>query len=316
MKLPVFATVGRSFIQCFRNWDLLAAHAAVIWIFLVATVWFLLNVIGVADMIAGDAEQMDRAKERLKELSNYELVFDFVWWAIFLLLLTPFATAWHRRFALGRKSVPATQALRFGKLQVSVFAKLIMLFVVFFVTVALAIVVGLILATAIGLAIGEFQLPNLFQSTELRSNNPLLAIPSALLALFVIVTVPLRIWLVIPARALEQPLGLVGSWKLMRGNTIRMFWIFMFCMLVAYIPMLVIGGLVVIPVFINFELEHMVFKPSDFGFSTIAIGLIVVALLYAWLTGVILSVLSIAHGRLTDTPLVPAGPEGHSDPQT
>ena len=309
MKLPVFATVGRSFIQCFRNWDLLAAHAAVIWIFLVATVWFLLNVIGVADMIAGDAEQMDRAKERLKELSNYELVFDFVWWTIFLLLLTPFATAWHRRFALGRKSVPATQALRFGKLQVSVFAKLIMLLVVFFVTVALAIVVGLILATAIGLAIGEFQLPNLFQSTELRSNNPLLAIPSALLALFVIVTVPLRIWLVIPARALEQPLGLVGSWKLMRGNTIRMFWIFMFCMLIAYIPMLVIGL-----VFINSELALMVFQPSAFGISTIAIGLIVVALLYAWLTGVILSVLSIAHGRLTDTPLVPAGPEGHSDP--
>lgn len=79
---------------------------------------------------------------------------------------------------------------------------------------------------------------------------------------------------------------------------------------------LAIGGLMFIWVFINFELEHMVFKLSDFGFSTIAIGLIVVALLYAWLTGAILSVLSIAYGRLTDTPLVPAGPEGHSDPQT
>ena len=311
MKLPVFATVGRSYVQCFRNWDLVAAHAAVIWIFLVATTWSLLNVIGVADLIAGDAEQMDRAKERIEGLSNYEPVFNFVWWAIFLLLLTPFATAWHRRFALGRKLVPATQALRFGKLQVSVFVQLIVLLAVYFVTLALAIVVGVILAVAIGLAIGEFQLPSSFQSTGFQSNNPLVGIPAVLLALFVIVTVSLRIWPVIPARALEQPLGLVGSWKLMRGNTIRMFWIVMFCMFVAHIPMVVIGL-----VFIRSELAFMVLKSSPFGFSTIAIGLILAALFYAWLAGVVLSVMSIAHGRLTDTPLAPAGQEGHSDSQT
>ncbi len=311
MKLPVFATVGRSYVQCFRNWDLVVAHAAVIWIFFVATAWFLLNAIGVADLIAGGAEQSDRAIERMKELSDTELVFDFVWWAIFLLLLTPFATAWHRRFALGRKLVPATQALRFGKLQVSVFVQLIVLLVAYFVTFALAIVMGLILAVAIGLAIGEFQLPSSFQSIEFQSNNPLVVIPPALLALFVIVTVSLRIWPVIPARALEQPLGLVGSWKLMRGNTIRTFWIFMFCMLITYIPMVVI-----VLVFIGSELALMVFKPSAFGFSTIAIGLIVVALFYAWLIGVVLSVMSIAHGRLTGTPLAPAGQEGHSDSRT
>ena len=311
MRLPVFATVGRSYVQCLRNWDLVAAHAAVIWIFLVATVWSFLNVFGMADLIVGDAEQMDRAKERMKVLSNYELIFDFVWWAIFLLLLTPFATAWHRRFALGRILVPASQALRFGKLQVSVFVQLIVLLVVYFVTFALAIVAGLILGAAIGLALGEFQLPSSFQSISFQSNNPFVVVPPVLLALFIIVTVSLRIWMVIPARALEHQLGLVGSWKLMRGNTIRMFWIFIFCMLIAYIPMLVIGL-----VFINSELALMVFQPSAFGISTIAIGLIVAALLYAWLTGVILSVLSIAYGRLTDTPLAPAGQEGHSDPQT
>ncbi|MDE0539045.1 MAG: hypothetical protein OXH94_10010 [Rhodospirillales bacterium] len=300
MKLPVFATVGQSYVQCFRNWDLVAAHAAVIWIFFVATAWFLLNVLGVADLIPGDAEQTDRAKERMEELSNYELVFDFVWWAIFLLLLTPFATAWHRRFALGRKLVPATQALRFGKLQASVFAKLIVLLVAYFVTFALAIVVWLILAVAIGLAIGELQVPSSFQSIEFHSNNPLVVIPGALLALFLIVTVSLRIWSVLPARALGQPLGLVDSWKLMRGNTIRMFWIFLFCMLIAYIPMVVIGL-----VFINSELALMVLNPSAIGFSTIAIGLIVVAIFYAWLIGVILSVLSIVHGRLTEAAATP-----------
>jgi len=287
--------VGQSYVQCFRNWDLVVAHAAVIWIFFVATAWFLLNVLGVADLIPGDARQTDRAKERMEELSNYELVFDFVWWAIFLLLLTPFATAWHRRFALGRKLVPATQALRFGKLQVSVFVQLIVLLVAYFVTLALAIVVGLILGVAISLAIGEFQVPNSFQSIEFQSNNPLVGIPAVLLALFVIVTVSLRIWPVIPARALERPLGLVGSWKLMQGNTIRMFWIFLFCTLIAYIPMVVVGL-----VFIRSELALMVFQPSAFGFSTIAIGLIVVALFYAWLIGVILSALSIAHERLTE----------------
>lgn len=311
MKLPVFATVGRSYVQCFRNWDLVAAHTAVIWIFSVGTVWFLLNVIGVADMIAGDAEQSDRAIERMKELSDYELVFDFVWWAIFLLLLTPFATAWHRRFALGCKLVPATQALRFGKLQVSVFVQLIVLLMVYFVTFALAIVAGLIPGAANGLAIGGFQLPSLFQWFEFQSNNPLVVIPAGLLVLFMTVTVSLRIWPVIPARALEQPLGLVGSWKLMRGNTIRTFWVFMFCMLITYVPMVV-----VVLVFIGSELALMVFKPSAFGFSTIAIGLIVVALFYAWLIGVVLSVMSIAHGRLTDTPLVLDGQEGHSDSRT
>ncbi len=313
MKLPVFATVGRSYVQCFRNWDLVVAHASVIWICSVATVWLFLKRVGLADMTAGDAAEIDRVLERMKELSDTDLVFDFVRWAIFLLLLTPFATAWHRRFALGRKLVPATQALRFGKLQVSVFAKLMVLLMVSFVTLALAIVVGLIPGAANGLVIGEFRLPSLFQWFEFQSNNPLVGIPAALLALLVIVLVLLRIWPVIPAQALEHPLGLMCSWKLTRGNTIRMFWIFVLCVLIACIPMF---GLM----FIYFFLVFTVFKPLVFDFSTLfsitAILMIVVAPLFAWLTGIILSMMSIAHGRLTDTPLEPAEQEGHSDSRT
>lgn len=60
MKLPVFATVGRSYVQCFRNWDLVVAHAAVIWICSVATVWLFLKRVGLADMTAGDAAEIDR----------------------------------------------------------------------------------------------------------------------------------------------------------------------------------------------------------------------------------------------------------------
>ena len=192
-----------------------------------------------------------------------------------LLLETMFAVAWHRRWLVPNENVTYATALKWDARKTRFIARLFGIFgCVLLVALPLSMLMG---ASGIGVQPGAAPRP--------------VDLVAALVLMSVSIVIVARLYVLLPATAVDDPLSFVQAWRLTRGNTWRM-------MLVIVIPAALLMVCVLI-VHLVLDGLFMAAGLSQSLIGTFVLGLIVFTVGFFWIA-VGVSALSIAYQHLRE----------------
>lgn len=221
MQLPVVEIAAEAYHTVWRNrrllWERAAVPAAVV------------LVVGLAQHLLGDGGGSPAPVEPVGDDPAAEETGGgggggpgLIGITYFLASL-PFLVSWYRIVIDGPQSVAGTPPIGFGRAEGR--------FLLW------ALVLGLVLAVPMVIA-GAVAIP--FATGELSGNQvPLLPVLLAVFFFILLVLASLRLSLIFPAIAVEEPASFARAWDMSKGNSFRLFGL----AVVVHLPAILFGGL-------------------------------------------------------------------------